>query len=165
MSPGEPTTRVGWGFDAHRLDGEPPLRMGGVVVSESDGVSATSDGDVLAHAVADALLGACVLGDLGKHFPSDDTSHVGADSMQILRYVAGLAADSGWQASHLDVTVVAESIRVAPHREAITRNLADALSLPLAAVSVKATTTDGMGFIGRGEGLAAVAVVTVAPRL
>jgi 2-C-methyl-D-erythritol 2,4-cyclodiphosphate synthase len=164
VSPGGPTTRVGWGFDAHRLDGKPPLRLGGVVVSESDGVSATSDGDVLAHAVADALLGACVLGDLGEHFPSDDTSHAGADSMHILRHVVGLAAESGWKASHLDVTVIAESIRVSPQRDLIARNLADALSLPRDAVSVKATTTDGMGFVGRGEGLAAVAVVAVVPR-
>jgi 2-C-methyl-D-erythritol 2,4-cyclodiphosphate synthase len=165
VSPGEPTTRVGWGFDAHRLDGQPPLRLGGVVVSESDGVSATSDGDVLAHAVADALLGACVLGDLGAHFPSDDPSSHDADSMALLRQVVTKAGRAGWQTSHVDVTVVAESIRVAPYRETIVRNLADVLSLPLEAVSVKATTTDGMGFIGRGEGLAAVAVVAVAPRL
>lgn len=164
MSPAEPATRVGWGFDAHRLDGEPPLRLGGVVVSESDGVSATSDGDVLAHAVADALLGACVLGDLGEHFPSNDPSHAGADSMAILRHVVGLAADSGWQPSHLDATVVAERIRISPHRDLIAGNLADALSLPRDAVSVKATTTDGMGFIGSGEGLAAVAVVTAVKR-
>ncbi|HEX6302084.1 MAG TPA: 2-C-methyl-D-erythritol 2,4-cyclodiphosphate synthase [Acidimicrobiia bacterium] len=164
MSPGEPTTRVGWGFDAHRLDGRPPLRLGGVVVSDSDGVSATSDGDVLAHAVADALLGACALSDLGAHFPSDDPSSRDADSMALLRHVVGLAGSAGWQASHLDATVVAESIRVSPHRDLIARNLADVLSLPLDAVSVKATTTDGMGFIGRGEGLAAVAVVAVVPR-
>lgn len=164
MSPGEPTTRVGWGFDAHRLDGRPPLRLGGVVVSDSVGVSATSDGDVLAHAVADALLGACALGDLGAHFPSDDPSSRDADSMALLRQVVTKAGSAGWQTSHVDVTVVAESIRVAPHRDLIARNLADVLALARDAVSVKATTTDGMGFIGRGEGLAAVAVVAVVPR-
>ena len=163
MSPAVPTTRVGWGFDAHRLDGEPPLKLGGVVVSESEGVSATSDGDVLAHAVTDALLGACVLGDLGEHFPSDDPANEGADSMDLLRRVVGVAADSGWKTSHIDVTVIAESVRVGPHREAIARGLAGVLALPVDAVSVKATTTDGMGFIGRGEGLAAVVVVTVGP--
>jgi 2-C-methyl-D-erythritol 2,4-cyclodiphosphate synthase len=162
VSPGGPTTRVGWGFDAHRLDGEPPLKLGGVIVSDTDGVLATSDGDVLAHAVTDALLGACVLGDLGEHFPSDDPAHEGADSMALLRRVARVAADSGWQPAHVDVTVVAESVRVAPHREPIARNLADILEVPVDAVSVKATSTDGMGFVGRGEGLAVVAVVTVA---
>jgi 2-C-methyl-D-erythritol 2,4-cyclodiphosphate synthase len=160
---GEPTSRVGWGFDAHRLNGDPPLKLGGVVVSETDGVSATSDGDVLAHAVTDALLGACALGDLGQHFPSDDPSLVDADSLDLLRQAVDMASGAGWQATHVDITVVAEQIRVAPYRDAIARNLADGLLLPLDAVSVKATTTDGMGFIGRGEGLAAVAVVTVAP--
>jgi 2-C-methyl-D-erythritol 2,4-cyclodiphosphate synthase len=162
VSPAGPTTRVGWGFDAHRLDGEPPLKLGGVIVSESEGVSATSDGDVVAHAVADALLGACVLGDLGGHFPSSDPANLGADSMVLLGRVVVLARDAGWQSVHVDVTVLAESVRVAPHRETIARNLADPLSLPLDAVSVKATTTDGLGFVGRGEGLAAMAMVTVA---
>lgn len=127
------------------------------------GVSATSDGDVLAHAVTDALLGACALGDLGDHFPSDDPSYAGADSMQLLREAVVMATDGGWQPTHVDVTVIAESIRVSPHRDLIARSLAEALFVPVDAVSVKATTTDGMGFIGRGEGLAAVAVVSVAP--
>lgn len=161
MSPGEPTTRVGWGFDAHRLDGEPPLKLGGVVVSEDQGVSATSDGDVLAHAVADALLGAGALGDLGEHFPSDDPANAGTDSMLILAQVVAMTRDAGWQPGHIDVTVVAEGVRVAPHRQAVAHNLAETMSLPPDAVSVKATSTDSMGFIGRGEGLAAVAVVTV----
>lgn len=161
MTLGEPTTRVGWGFDAHRLDGDPPLKLGGVVVSESIGVSATSDGDVLAHAVADALLGACALGDIGVHFPSDDPAYERADSFVLLREVAEMARGTGWQASHVDVTVVAEKVRVSPHRDAMIQNLADALSVPIDAVSVKATTTDGLGFIGEGQGLAAVAVLTV----
>ncbi len=161
MSPGKPTTRVGWGFDAHRLDGDPPLMLGGVVVSDSIGVSATSDGDVLAHAVTDALLGACVLGDMGAHFPSDDPASQGADSMELLRRTATSASGTGWSPAHVDVTVVAESVRVAPHRAEIAGNLAAALSLEPEAVSVKATTTDGLGFIGEGRGLAAIAVVTV----
>lgn len=164
MTSDQSVSRVGWGFDVHRLDGEPPLRLGGIVVSESQGVSATSDGDVVAHAVADALLGACVLGDLGEHFPSSDPSSTGADSMDLLGRTTTMASDAGWQVVHLDVTVVAQSIRVAPHREGIRRGLAGALGVTTEVVSVKATTTDGLGFTGSGEGIAAVAVVTVAPR-
>lgn len=161
MSPDRPVNRVGWGFDAHRLDGRPPLKLGGVAVSDDAGVSATSDGDVLAHAVTDALLGACALGDIGEHFPSDDPSSAGADSMDLLRSVVVVAADAGWRPAHVDTTVVSQSVRVAPHREAIVTGLADALGVSSEAVSVKATTTDGLGFIGRDEGLAVVAVVSV----
>jgi 2-C-methyl-D-erythritol 2,4-cyclodiphosphate synthase len=163
VSPGEPTTRVGWGLDVHRLDGDPPLRLGGVVVSESIGVTATSDGDVLAHAVTDALLGACALGDLGEHFPSDDPASEDADSMGLLRSAVDMARSAGWRATHVDVTVVAETIRISPHRDPIASNLADALAVDVGAVSVKATSTDGLGFIGAGQGLAVVAVVTVTP--
>lgn len=156
------TSRVGWGFDAHRLAGEPPLKLGGVVVSETDGVEATSDGDVAAHAVIDAVMGACVLGDLGEHFPSGDPEMAGADSMALLRETVAMASAAGWQVSHADVTIVAEHVRVSPHRMAIAAGLADALDVDPTAVSVKATTTDGLGFVGSGEGIAAVAVVTVA---
>jgi 2-C-methyl-D-erythritol 2,4-cyclodiphosphate synthase len=154
-------SRVGWGFDAHPLNDDPPLLLGGVVVSETEGVSATSDGDVLAHAVTDAVLGACVLGDIGQHFPSDDSASVGADSMAILTQAVVMATTSGWEPVHVDVTVVAESVRVSPHREEIRSRLAEAMSMPVDGISVKATTTDGLGFVGRGEGLAAIAVVTV----
>ncbi|HVR78038.1 MAG TPA: 2-C-methyl-D-erythritol 2,4-cyclodiphosphate synthase [Acidimicrobiia bacterium] len=160
-SQGSPATRVGWGFDAHPLDGYPPLVMGGVVVSETIGVSATSDGDVLAHAVTDAVLGACVLSDIGEHFPPDDPTLSGVDSLQLLSAAVAKAAVAGWQVSHLDATVVAEEVRIAPHRDEIRTKLADSLGIAVDSVSVKATTTDGLGFIGRGEGLAAVAVVTV----
>ena len=152
---------MGWGFDAHRLDGDPPLKLGGVVVSATHGVSATSDGDLLAHAVTDALMGAAVLGDIGEHFPSDDPLMSNVDSMFLLRQAATMATAAGWAVSHVDVTVVAEGIRVSPHREAIVANVADSLAATVSSVSVKATTTDGLGFIGRGEGLAAIAVVTV----
>ncbi|MEE8376579.1 MAG: 2-C-methyl-D-erythritol 2,4-cyclodiphosphate synthase [Acidimicrobiia bacterium] len=154
-------SRVGWGFDAHPLNDEPPLLLGGVVVSDTEGVSATSDGDVLAHAVTDAVLGACVLGDIGGHFPSDDPASHGADSMAILRQAVTMARASGWGPVHVDVTVVAESIRVSPHREEIRSLLAEAMAMSVDATSVKATTTDGLGFLGRGEGLAVIAVVTV----
>lgn len=153
--------RVGWGFDAHRLDGDPPLKLGGVVVSETVGVSATSDGDVLCHAVTDALMGACVLGDIGDHFPSDDPAMAGVDSVFLLRQAATMATAAGWGVSHVDVTVIAEEVRVAPHRSEIAVNLADAMAAPPGSVSVKATTTDGLGFVGSGEGIAAVALVTV----
>ncbi|MEA1903457.1 MAG: 2-C-methyl-D-erythritol 2,4-cyclodiphosphate synthase [Actinomycetota bacterium] len=158
---GSSDSRVGWGFDAHALNDKPPLIIGGTVTSDSVGVEATSDGDVLAHAVTDALLGACVLGDIGQHFPSSDPALTDADSMVFVRQAATMALASGWRVSHLDATVVAESVKIAPHRDAMREKLADALGVDLGVVSVKATTTDGLGFVGRGEGLAAVAVVTV----
>jgi 2-C-methyl-D-erythritol 2,4-cyclodiphosphate synthase len=154
-------SRVGWGFDAHPLNDEPPLLLGGVVVSDTEGLSATSDGDVLAHAITDAVLGACVLGDIGQHFPSDDPASHDADSMAILRQAVTMATASGWEPVHVDVTVVAESIRVSPHRKEIRSLLAEAMAMHVDAISVKATTTDGLGVLGRGEGLAAIAVVTV----
>lgn len=131
------------------------------MVSDEIGVSATSDGDVLAHALTDALMGACVLGDIGQHFPSDDPASKGVDSMFLLRQAATMAIASGWVPAHLDVTVVAEDVRVAPHRQEIKGSLAAAVGIEPEVVSVKATTTDGLGFIGTGEGIAAVAVVTV----
>jgi 2-C-methyl-D-erythritol 2,4-cyclodiphosphate synthase len=154
-------TRVGWGFDAHPLDGEPPLIVGGVSISDTIGVSATSDGDVLAHAVTDAVLGACVLADIGEHFPPGDPALAGADSIDLLGQAAVMAIAAGWQIEHVDATVVVEDVRIAPHRAKIRANLARALGIVPDLVSVKATTTDGLGFIGRGEGMAAAAVVTV----
>jgi 2-C-methyl-D-erythritol 2,4-cyclodiphosphate synthase len=153
--------RTGWGFDAHRLGGEPPLVLGGVVVSETDGVLATSDGDVAAHALTDAVLGAAVLGDMGEHFPSSDPAWAGADSIGMLSRAVRMAAEAGWKVEHADVTVVAEWVRVAPHREEMRWRLAGALEADPSRVSVKATTTDGLGFIGAGEGIAAMAVVTL----
>ena len=132
-----------------------------MVLSESVGAIATSDGDVLAHAVIDAVLGACVLADLGEHFPSSDPELVGADSMNLLRRTSDLAHEAGWQVGHVDATVVVEGVMIAPHRDQIRAKLAESLGIDVGAVSVKATTTDGLGFVGRGEGLAAVAVVTV----
>lgn len=164
MSREEPAgTRVGWGFDAHRLNDDPPLVIGGVVVSETHGVSATSDGDVLTHAVIDALLGACALGDLGEHFPSEDPSYRDADSLSLLRQACAMVMEAGWRPGQVDGTVIAESIRISPHREQIRSELAAALGIPVDRVSVKATTTDGLGFTGSGEGIAALAVVTAEP--
>ena len=151
--------RVSWGFDAHQLGGSPPLLVGGVVVDSHRGVYATSDGDVVAHAVADALLGACGLGDVGMHFPSSDERWAGANSFDLLAQVVEMCNQV--KILYVDVTVIAEAIRVAPHRDAIRDNLAKVLSIDPDLVAVKATSTDGMGFIGRDEGLAAAALVTV----
>ncbi|MGH8874651.1 MAG: 2-C-methyl-D-erythritol 2,4-cyclodiphosphate synthase [Acidimicrobiia bacterium] len=153
--------RVGLGVDAHRFGGKPPLRLGGVVVDEDLGVEATSDGDVVAHALADALLGAAALGDLGSHYPSSDRRWRDADSLGLLAQVAARVREEGVEPVYADVTVVAEQVRIAPHRQAMRERLADALGLPVESISVKATTTDGLGLIGAGEGLAALAVVTV----
>lgn len=155
------TFRVAWGYDAHRLDGRPPLLLAGIVVSDSVGVTATSDGDVVAHAVTDGLLGAVGAGDIGEHFPPSEPASEGADSMEMLARALELCREAGFAPHFCDVTVIAEDVRVAPHRRDMSQSLARALGLDAASVSVKATSTDGMGFIGRGEGLAAVAVVTV----
>lgn len=151
--------RVGLGFDAHRFGGTPPLVLGGVIVDHEQGLEATSDGDAAAHAVSDALLGAVGLGDMGTHFPSSDERWRGADSMLMLETVVKLVRASGWWVNNVDVTIIAQNVRIDPHRQAMTIALADVLETE--AVSVKATTTDTMGFTGRGEGLAALAVVTV----
>ncbi len=133
--------------------------LAGVDVSSTRGVLATSDGDVAAHAVIDAVLGAAALGDLGSHFPSSEEEWHGANSMDLLARAAQMAADAGVRSESVDLTIIAQAERVAPHREAMRSNLASVLGLEIGAVSVKATTTDGMGFIGAGEGIAAVAVV------
>jgi len=153
--------RVGWGFDAHRLIGTGRTVLAGVVASEHQGVEATSDGDVVAHAVMDALLGAAALGDIGMHFPSDDPRWQGADSMDMLSSVREMVVAAGYRPESVDVTVVAEEVRAGPIRESMRRSLAAALQVDKATVSVKATTTDGLGFIGSGEGLAAVAVTVL----
>jgi len=151
--------RLGWGIDVHRFGGSPPLLMAGVVVDSSRGVMAHSDGDVVAHAVSDAVLGAAALGDMGEHFPSDDPQWDGADSMMMLRRCVDLASSAGVVPTFCDVTVVG-TVRVAPYRLEIRSKLAGALDLSGGAVSIKATTTDGVGFVGRDEGLAALAAVT-----
>lgn len=154
--------RVGWGYDAHRFDASPPMVLGGVVVDSDRGVAATSDGDVVAHAVVDAVLGAAGLGDIGEHFPSEDVRWEGSDSMSMVRHAAMAARDAGWLVTGCDVTVVAETMRIAPHRQAMRANLGDRLGvIDLDSVSVKATTTDGLGFTGRDEGIAVTAVVVL----
>ncbi|MGH8912341.1 MAG: 2-C-methyl-D-erythritol 2,4-cyclodiphosphate synthase [Acidimicrobiia bacterium] len=154
--------RVGWGYDVHRFDDAPPLVLAGVVVDESRGMAATSDGDVVAHAVVDAVLGAAGLGDIGHHFPSNDPRWAGADSMAMVRHAAMAAHHAGWYVAGCDVTVVAETVRISPHRQAMVANLGDRLGvIEVDSVSVKATTTDGLGFTGRDEGIAATAVAVL----
>ena len=153
--------RVSWGFDVHRFGGQPPLRLAGVTVDARRGVVATSDGDVVAHAVADALLGVAGLGDLGAHFPSSDPQWADVDSMNLLSRVVAMC--SGYRVDFVDVTVIAEDVRVDAHRDAMRGNLAGVVGIDPSLVSVKATTTDGMGAIGAGEGIAATAVVTAQP--
>lgn len=150
--------RVGLGIDAHRFGGAPPIKLGGVVVDDSRGLEATSDGDIAAHALADALLGAAGLGDIGEHFPSGDPQWAGVDSMVILEDVVRMVQAAGWQVLNADLTIIAQELRVAPHRSAIAASLTEVVG---ANVSVKATTTDGMGFVGRAEGLAALAVASI----
>ena len=153
--------KVGWGFDAHRFGGVGPIRLAGVEVDSTRGIEATSDGDVVAHALSDALLGSTALGDLGQHFPSSNPEMKGIDSMQILAAVARRVEDRAHLINNVDVTVISESVRIGPHREAMRDRLAATLRIDRSSVSIKATTTDSMGSIGADEGIAVAAVVTV----
>jgi 2-C-methyl-D-erythritol 2,4-cyclodiphosphate synthase len=152
--------QTGMGFDAHAFDDSRTLVLGGVTFPESPGLAGHSDADVLSHAIADALLGAAGLGDLGSCFPPTDRWK-DASSLEILEQTAGMLADEGWAVVNVDATVIAETPRVSPARAEIVANLARALNVDPAVVSVKSTTTDGMGFVGRKEGIGALAVVLV----
>ncbi len=154
-------TRTGWGYDAHRFGGVGPLVLCGVEVSSDRGLIGTSDADVGLHAVIDAILGASALGDLGELFPSADPQWAEADSAELLAIARALVEEAGFRVVAVDVTIIAETVRVAPHRRQMRDVLAASLQLQLSAVSVKATTTDGMGPLGRDEGIAAAAVATV----
>lgn len=153
--------RTGFGFDAHRFGGTGPIILGGVEIDHDQGVDATSDGDLVAHALCDALLGAAVLGDIGKFYPSSDPASADADSMEMLSDIAARCADAGFRVVHVDMTIVVQAVRIAPHVGAMRANLAARLQLDVDAVSVKATTTDHLGWIGAGEGLGVAAVATV----
>ncbi len=157
------TMRIGQGFDVHPLVGGRPLVLAGVEVPGDIGLDGHSDADVVAHAVVDALLGATARGDIGQRFGVDDPDTAGADSLAMLATVVGELLEAGWRPNNVDVTVVAERPRLAPHRDAMRANLAATLGLDLDAVSVKASTADRLGSIGRGEGIACWAVCTVVP--
>jgi 2-C-methyl-D-erythritol 2,4-cyclodiphosphate synthase len=151
--------RVGQGVDAHRFREGGRLVLGGVTIPHDQGLEAHSDGDCLLHAVTDALLGAAGLGDIGAHFPDTDPAYAGADSRVLLRTAARRALDAGWAAVNVDATVVAQRPRLAGFLPSMKRNIADDLGLDPESVNVKATTTEQMGFTGRGEGIAALAVI------
>lgn len=153
--------RVGFGYDVHRFGGPGPVTLCGVAIDHPVGVVATSDGDVGVHALIDAVLGSAAAGDVGTHFPSSDPQWENADSVEMLRTAVRLVFDRGFDIINADVTIIAESLKVAPHRDAMREALTSALRIPPASISVKATSTDGLGFIGADEGLAAYAVVTI----
>jgi 2-C-methyl-D-erythritol 2,4-cyclodiphosphate synthase len=153
--------RVGTGFDAHALVDGVPLVLGGVRIEHPRGLEGHSDGDVLAHALTDAILGAAGMADIGALFPSGDASYEGADSVELLREAWRQVHEAGWELVNADVVLIGEEPRLAPHRDAMRARLSEALGVEPERVAVRATTTDGLGFTGRGEGLAAQAVALV----
>jgi 2-C-methyl-D-erythritol 2,4-cyclodiphosphate synthase len=156
--------RVGIGYDVHAFTPGRPLILGGVLIPHPQGLDGHSDADAVIHAVVDALLGAAALGDIGQHFPSSDPRWQNAPSTDFLTFARDLLAEHGWQIGNVDVTIVAEQPKMAPHIQAMKAVLAQALNVPPTAISVKATTTDHLGFTGRGEGLAALAIAGIERR-
>ena len=155
------TAVTGIGWDSHRLVEGRPLVLGGVTIPHELGLAGHSDADVLTHAVIDALLGAAGLGDIGQHFPDTDERFRGADSIELLRTVVTFLAQHGFAIAHVDTTIVMERPKVGPHRDAIRARLAAGMDVGPGQVNVKASTGEGMGFVGRGEGVAALAVATL----
>lgn len=153
--------RIGHGYDVHRFGPGDSVVLGGVTIAHTHALEAHSDGDVLLHSLCDALLGAIAAGDIGHHFPDTDAANAGIDSRVLLRRVVELLAGAGWQVANIDSTVIAQAPRLAPHIDAMRDNIAADLGVSTAAVNVKATTTERLGFTGRGEGIAAHAVVLV----
>ena len=154
-------TRVGMGFDVHRFGPGDHLMLGGVAVPHTQGVVSHSDGDVVLHAIVDAVLGAMAAGDIGSHFPPSDETWRDADSAHFVTHTLAMLRERGGHLTHVDVTVICQRPRIGPHREAVTARLADVLGLAPQRISLKATTTERLGFTGRGEGIAAQAVATV----
>lgn len=151
--------RIGHGYDVHRFGGEGPLVIAGVSIAYEQGFIAHSDGDVALHAICDAMLGALALGDIGHHFPDTDASYAGIDSRVLLRHVKDLVQQHGYKLGNLDVSIVAQAPKMAPHIELMRQNIADDLHAQLNQVNVKATTTERLGFEGRKEGISCHAVV------
>lgn len=154
--------RVGIGYDSHRFQDGRPLLLGGVQIPDSPGLSGHSDGDAVAHAVIDALLGAAAAGDVGKYFPPDDQRWKDADSMVLLERVVAILRQRDLAPRNVDVTVICERPKISPRARAMRQRLSSVLSIPLDCVSVKGKTNEGMGWIGAGEGIAVLAVATVA---
>ena len=153
--------RIGHGYDVHRLTEGRKLILGGVDIPWEKGLLGHSDADVLTHAVMDALLGAAGLGDIGKHFPDTDPAYAGADSVKLLEHVAGLLRDHGFAVGNVDATILAQRPRLAPHIPRMRDNLARAMGVDPGRVNVKATTEEGLGFTGSGEGMAAHVVALI----
>lgn len=153
--------RSGIGFDSHRLEEGRPLILGGIEIESEVGLAGHSDADVLTHAIIDALLGAAGLGDIGQHFPDTEEAWKGANSMGLLSDVCTFLEDHGWTVRHVDCTLICEAPKMAPHRDDIRRSLARCIGIKAIDVNVKFTTNEGMGFVGRGEGMAAMAVASV----
>jgi 2-C-methyl-D-erythritol 2,4-cyclodiphosphate synthase len=151
--------RIGHGYDVHRLVDDRKLIMGGVEIPWDKGLLGHSDADVLLHAVADALLGALAMGDIGKHFPDTDPAFKGADSMKLLQHVVGLVRGRGYRVGNLDATIIAQRPKMAPHIPVMRENIARACGVEVDRINVKATTEEGLGFTGTGEGISAHAVV------
>ena len=149
---------IGFGYDTHRLEAGRPLVLGGVAIEHETGLAGHSDADVLTHAVIDALLGAAGLGDIGLHFPDTDERWRDADSIDLLRLACGIVANEDLRVVNVDATLVLEAPKIGPHRHAMRERLAEAMGVPVRRVNVKATTGEGIGFVGRGEGAAAMAV-------
>lgn len=150
--------RIGIGYDVHRLTEGRRLILGGVEIPHNVGMLGHSDADVLLHAVMDALLGAAALGDIGKHFPDSDERYKDADSMQLLKHVGELIRKNGYKIENIDSIIEAQQPKLAPYIDDMRANIANTLDIPISAVSVKATTTEGLGFVGKSEGIAAQAV-------
>jgi 2-C-methyl-D-erythritol 2,4-cyclodiphosphate synthase len=155
--------RTGIGYDSHRFGAERPMVLGGVTITDGRGLTGHSDADAVAHALIDALLGAAALGDIGGMFPDSDPQWKDADSMDLLRAAVARLQGAGWTPQQCDITVILEAPRLAPHMPAIRRSLANALGVPLEVVSCKAKTNEAMGFVGRGEGIAVLAVAAIGP--
>jgi 2-C-methyl-D-erythritol 2,4-cyclodiphosphate synthase len=151
--------RIGFGYDAHRFAEGRPLRLGGVTIPYERGLLSHSDGDAALHALCDALLGAAALGDIGRHFPDSDKAFRNIDSRELLRRVVALVIEKGHRVGNVDVTILAQAPKLAPYIGTMRETIAADLQVPMESVSVKATTTDHMGFVGRTEGIAAQVVV------
>ncbi|MDD1618587.1 MAG: 2-C-methyl-D-erythritol 2,4-cyclodiphosphate synthase [Methylococcaceae bacterium] len=153
--------RVGQGYDVHRFNEGDHIILGGVKIDYEQGLEAHSDGDVVLHALCDALLGAAALGDIGKHFPDTDPDFKGADSRVLLRHVYRIIQDKGYQLVNADMTIIAQAPKMAPHIGTMCRNIADDLNVDVDCINVKATTTEKLGFEGRKEGIAVQAIVLI----
>ncbi|RUO38241.1 2-C-methyl-D-erythritol 2,4-cyclodiphosphate synthase [Aliidiomarina shirensis] len=155
--------RIGQGFDVHKFGGEGPVMLAGVPVDCDQGLLAHSDGDVVLHAICDALLGAIGQGDIGVWFPDTDAEFAGADSAKLLAKVWQAVKSAGYQLGNLDITIICQKPKINPHREAMRARVADILGVQQTSINIKATTTEGLGFTGRSEGIASMAAVLLVP--